>query len=536
MPATMTHLASAMRLWRGGSPAFFLGSILPDCVDGDRDLKDRLHFRDLPGEKRMSALLSFAEQKLSPENDFDLGVFFHYFLDLAWDRGPQRWHRQCYTGSRWFKDYRFELSRMGLHLAHTEPGAQALWAALAKEPLPDREADLEYPRKEMASFMDFNVKYHLGEDEGASSFFTPEWVDAFLAGALGAFCRLAESTPPWREALVSRGIDPAAFPETEIPYRPAAFRHTEKILVLKGGVSTERDVSLRSGDAVAQALTEAGYAVEALDITAETVPLLAAKKPDLVFLALHGKGGEDGSIQGLLEWLGLPYTGPGVASSAVCMDKILTKRVLSSAGVATAPFAVLSGRESAEEALSLVRPLGLPLVLKASRQGSSIGTVIVRKEEDFAAAFRETASYGDAILAEAFLSGMELTVPVLGEEEPEALPVIEITAEGAFYDFASKYTPGGSHHIIPARLPEETRAKVERLALAAYRAAGCRGFSRVDCMLNGEGEPFVLEINTIPGMTAQSLLPDAGRAVGLSFPALAEKIVMSALKNKGSKS
>lgn len=530
----MTHLSAAHRLLPTGSDAWFLGSVLPDCVDGDRALKDRLHFRDLPGEKRFPALLAFAEKKLSPANDFDLGVFFHYYLDLLWDRGPQRWHRQVYRGDRWFKDYRCELSKMGLHLAHTDAWAYELWEKLGKAPLPDREADLEYPPERMRSFLDFNVQYHRGPDEGASVFFTPDWVDAFLNAACGAFCRLAEGLPDWLCALRDRGIDPAAFPgnEWDVPYRPADARHTEKILVLMGGISTERAISLKSGEAVTSALREAGYDAHSLDLTPETLPELLKEKPDLVFLALHGKGGEDGSIQGLLEWLRLPYTGPGVASSAQCMDKILTKRLLVAAGVATAPFAELDPAAAPEEAARAALPLGLPLVLKASRQGSSIGTVIVRKESDFADAFREVAAYGDGILAEAFLAGTELTVPVLGDGSPEALPVIEITSSGAFYDFESKYTPGGSHHIIPARIPEETRAKAESLALAAYRAAGCRGFARVDLMLDGEGKPFVLEINTIPGMTAQSLLPDAGRAVGLSFPALAEKIVMSALRER----
>lgn len=530
----MTHLSAAHRLWPAGSYAFFLGAILPDCVDGDRELKDRQHFRDLPGEKRLPALLAFAEEKLDPARDFDAGVFLHYYLDLLWDWGPQRWHRQLYRGAAWFKDYRFELSRMGLHLAHTEPWARELWQELEKEPCPDREADLAYPLSEMKHFMAFNARYHLGADEGESAFFTSAWVDAFLTGACGAFCRLVETMPSWRAAMQDRGIDPAAFPGDafSVPYRPAGTAHPEKILVLKGGVSSEREISLKSGAAVASALREAGFETEELDLTNKTLPRLFTKKPDLVFLALHGKGGEDGSIQGLLDWLGIPYTGPGVTSSALCMDKILTKHVLRAAGIATAPYVAFTGREDPEKAAERALTLGLPLVLKASRQGSSIGVSFVRKKEDFAETFRRIASYGDPVLAEAPLTGTELTVPVLGGDEPEALPVIEITATGAFYDYASKYTPGGSCHIIPARIPEETRAKTEQIALAAYRATGCRGFARVDFMLNDAGEPFVLEINTIPGMTAQSLLPDAGRAVGLSFPALAEKIVMTALRER----
>ena len=534
MPATMTHLAAAHLLWPGGSDAYFLGSVLPDCVDADRALKDRLHFRDLPAEKRLPALLAFAREKLDPARDFDLGVLFHFYLDLLWDRGPQRWHRQNYVGETWFKDYRKELRRMGLHLAHTEPWAQETWRRLADAPAALWQNDLGYGEKDVTSFLSFNVSFHTGADEGPSAVFTPALVKAFNEAACGAFCRLTEKELPlWAKAASDRGA--VSFPgdEWSVPYREAGFAHTEKILVLKGGVSTEREISLKSGAAVAKALAEAGYPVEELDLTPETVSELIRKKPDLVFLALHGKGGEDGSVQGLLEWLGLPYTGPGVAASALCMDKLLTKTCLTASGVATAPFRALSPGDGEAAALAAADELGLPLVLKACRQGSSIGTVIARSRDDVPAAWREAASFGDDVVAEAFLSGMELTVPVLGGREPEALPVIEITSEGAFYDFASKYTPGGSHHIIPARIPEETRAKVEALALSAYKATGCRGFARVDVMLSGDGEPFVLEINTIPGMTAQSLLPDAGRAAGLSFPALAEKIVMTALRERG---
>ncbi len=535
MPATMTHLFAAHTLWEGGSDAFFLGSVLPDCVDADRTLKDRIHFRDIPGEKRLPALIAFAGEKLDPGRDFDLGVLLHFYLDFLWDRGPMRWHRQCYAGDDWFRDYRRTLRQAGLFLAHTDGMAPALWDRLEAAPETAWQNSLGYPPEDVRKFLTFNVAFHRRPDEGASDFFTPDLVEAFVKAACGAFCRwVEEKLPLWKKALLSRGVDPAAFPgtEAEVPYRPASFRHTEKILVLMGGVSSEREISLRSGASVTQALREAGYEAESLDLTPETVPELLTKKPDLVFLALHGRGGEDGSVQGLLEWLGLPYTGPGVMASAVCMDKVTTKKLLAASGIPTAPFLDLDPETDPEDLPDLFAHFGGPFVLKASCQGSSLGTVIVRDKAAVKEAFREVAAFGDPVLAEGFLPGAELTVPVLGGSKPEALPVIEITSEGAFYDFESKYTPGGSHHIIPARIPEATRAETERLALAAFRAAGCRGFARVDFMLDGKGDPLVLEINTIPGMTAQSLLPDAGRAVGLSFPALTEKIVMAALKEK----
>lgn len=528
----MTHLLAAHDLWEAGSDAYFLGAVLPDCVDADRNLKDRLHFRDLPGEKRLGALLNFAEEKLDPARDFDLGVLWHFYLDLLWDRGPQRWHRERYTGDAWFQDYRLELRRGGQGLAHLLPWAPGLWDRLEAATAEAWQNALGYTEADIRAFLDFNCSYHRKKTEQAPGLFTPDWVTSFTKAACGAFCRLVEAhLPQWQRALADRGVDTAAFPgdEWSLPYRPLGFTHSEKILVLKGGVSSEREISLRSGAAVAGALREAGFDTEELDLTAETVSQLLTKKPDLVFLALHGKGGEDGSVQGLLEWLGLPYTGPAVASSALCMDKILTKRLLAQKGVATAPYLEFDCHADPQAAAKACQPLGLPLVLKAARQGSSIGTYIIRDAGEIPDAFRDLAQYGDDILAEQFLSGMELTVPILGDTNPEALPVIEITSEGEFYDFESKYTPGGSHHIIPARLSEDTRKQVEALALSAYKAAQCRGFARVDVLLNDKGEPYVLEINTIPGMTAQSLLPDAGRAVGLSFPALAEKIVMTAL-------
>lgn len=307
----------------------------------------------------------------------------------------------------------------------------------------------------------------------------------------------------------------------------------EKVLVLMGGKSTEREVSLRSGKAVASALRERFSQVTELDLTKESLSEIARIKPDAVFIALHGKGGEDGAIQGYLEWLEIPYTGPGIAASALCLDKIMTKKVLTLSGVPTPAFLRI-GEEAKEDPEAAVRgaadTLGLPLVLKACRQGSSIGTVILHDLREGASVLRELFSYGDEILAERFLSGMELTVPVMGNEKLLVLPPIEITSNGQFYDYQSKYTPGESHHIIPARITKEEEKKIKSIAASAYAATGCRGLARVDVMMDETGEPQVIEINTSPGMTETSLFPDAARAAGISFPELCEDLIDLAME------
>ncbi len=306
-----------------------------------------------------------------------------------------------------------------------------------------------------------------------------------------------------------------------------------KVLVLMGGKSSEREVSLSSGKCVAKALREADFDVTELDLNGENLSEIGRIRPDVAFIALHGKGGEDGAVQGVLEWLGIPYTGPGLTASAVCMDKILTKKLLTLGKVATPRFlelGYLKEDEVKEAAKRAVDALGLPVVFKASRQGSSIGISIVHRREDAEESLRTLLSMGDPILAEEFLSGKELSVPVLGNEDPEILPVIEITSDGAFYDYHSKYTPGKSRHIIPAEILPEQAEKAQELAKKAYLATGCRGYSRVDLLLDKNGDPQVLEVNTAPGMTDTSLFPDAARAAGMDFPRLVEKIVHLALE------
>ena len=306
---------------------------------------------------------------------------------------------------------------------------------------------------------------------------------------------------------------------------------TEKILVLKGGESTERQVSLRSGAAVAQALRQRFENVVELDLTRESIGEIRSFGPDCAFIALHGKGGEDGTVQGLLEWMGIPYTGPGTLASALCLDKMMTKKVLTLSGVPTPQFLCISPDSDPKEAVgNAIRVLGLPLVLKANCQGSSIGVAILREREGAEEILKELFTYGDQVLAERFLSGTELTVPVMGNNKLLVLPPIEITSSGKFYDYQSKYTPGGSRHIIPARISPEVEKKVKSIAAKAYAETGCRGLARVDMMLDEKGDPFVIEINTSPGMTETSLFPDAANAAGISFPELCETLVDLALE------
>ncbi|MEN6351288.1 MAG: D-alanine--D-alanine ligase [Syntrophomonas sp.] len=304
----------------------------------------------------------------------------------------------------------------------------------------------------------------------------------------------------------------------------------KKVLVLMGGTSEEREVSLRSGKAVADALQERGYQVETLDFNPRVLSEIEKINPDVVFIALHGKNGEDGTVQGYLELLGIPYTGSGVASSAICMNKLLTKKILCYEGLPTTDFEVIYRQDFVLERTAniLLERFGLPLVIKPPTQGSSVGTSIVREENGINQALELAFKFDDEVLVEKFIAGKELTVAVIGNRLTTVLPIIEIASENEYYDYESKYTPGMSTHIIPARISEDLREKVEIICDRAYRALGCRGFSRIDFMVDGDDNPYILEVNTIPGMTSTSLIPDAGRAAGISFPELVDNVVKMA--------
>lgn len=309
-----------------------------------------------------------------------------------------------------------------------------------------------------------------------------------------------------------------------------------KIMVVCGGMSTEREVSLRSGNAIYKALKRKGYVnVELFDLTRENMSEIIAKRPDIVFLGLHGKGGEDGCIQGMLELSGIPYTGPGVSCSAVCMNKILTKRVLENAGLPTARFAIFRKEECADLVAlrkDLIDRIGFPMVLKSPCQGSSIGVVIVKEECEIASAVEEVFRYGDHLLAEQFVNGTEITLPIMGNEELTVLPVIEITSEREFYDYTAKYTSGLCHHIIPACIDSKTEREVVEIGKKAYKVLDCCGLSRVDFIVDRIKGPMIIEINTLPGMTDMSLFPDAARYVGISYEDLVEKILEYGLSAK----
>ncbi len=306
----------------------------------------------------------------------------------------------------------------------------------------------------------------------------------------------------------------------------------KKIVVVMGGPSTEAEVSRRSGTAILEALKAKGYNAEGLELHPATFANdIKASGAEFVFNALHGKFGEDGIIQGTLEMMGIPYTGSGVMAAAVTMDKVATKRFFMAEGIPTPKAHTYFRYEFKKRDLTgeILQEFSVPVVVKASSQGSSIGVVIVEKAEELEAALSEAFKYDREVLVEEFIKGRELTVAVWGnEEKQEALPIIEITTVTGRYDYVTKYKVGASTHIIPAPLPEEVTKKVKEIAIRAFAVCGCSGMARVDFMLGEDNQPYVIEVNTIPGMTETSLVPDAGRAAGIEFPELCARILAMA--------
>jgi len=305
-----------------------------------------------------------------------------------------------------------------------------------------------------------------------------------------------------------------------------------KVAVLKGGRSLERGVSLRSGARVEDALERLGHEVLAIDVGPDLVKRLVAERPEVAFVAMHGVGGEDGTVQELLEILGIPFTGPGAAACARCMDKVQAKDAIEEAGLPTPEwfaFNQTAFREfGAADALGrLEETLGFPLVVKPSRGGSSLGVRFAAAPAEVPQALISAFSYDDRVLLERFVDGRELAVSVLGDEP---LPVVEaILLEGDRYDFEARYEIGRTRFACPAELSAEEERAVTEAALATYRALGCTGFARVDLILGAEG-PWLLEANAIPGLTDTSLLPQAAEAAGLSFEQLVERILDLALR------
>lgn len=301
---------------------------------------------------------------------------------------------------------------------------------------------------------------------------------------------------------------------------------TEKVAVLLGGTSAEREVSLLSGQAVLAGLKEAGINAHAVDTRDVSVTTLKEEGFTKIFIALHGRGGEDGTLQGVLEFLGLPYTGSGVMASALTMDKLRTKQVWQAVGLPVSPYVALDRRQYSETAanalLAKFTHLGLPLIVKPSREGSSVGMSKVNTLSELPAALEEAFRHDDDILIEKWLSGPEYTVAILGDD---VLPSIRIQPAGTFYDYEAKYLSDDTQYFCPSGLPDDQEQALAGLAMAAYRAVGCNGWGRVDFMLDSDGAFYLLEVNTSPGMTSHSLVPMAARQRGLTFSQLVVKIL-----------
>lgn len=316
-----------------------------------------------------------------------------------------------------------------------------------------------------------------------------------------------------------------------------------RIAVLCGGMSTEREVSLQSGAAVHKALKEYGYVnTYCLDINEANIVELFLNKPDIAFIALHGKYGEDGRIQGLLEFAKIPYTGSGVESSAICMNKAITKQLLKSEGIPTGEFIktqIVSESQKKKIYNMIIEKMDMPVVLKAPCQGSSIGVEIVWKQDDLMEAIKRIEKCSSTLLIEEYLEGIEVTVPVMGNEDIITLPAIEIAFKSEFYDYKTKYTSGMSEHIIPARISESELHQINRISKDVYKLLNCKGIARIDFIIDNIKGPNVIEVNTVPGMTETSLVPDSAENYGISFGELCSKLLeygVSATQNKNENS
>lgn len=291
----------------------------------------------------------------------------------------------------------------------------------------------------------------------------------------------------------------------------------KKIGVLCGGTSSEREISLMSGRAVFAAIKKLGFKAVLIDVNKNVAEKLKKEKVDVAFIILHGTPGEDGTIQGLLEVMGIPYTGCGVFSSSASIDKIISKKMFEYAKIPTAKWTIIEKLKPFEE-------IEFPVVVKPASQGSAIGISIVKNKKEFEKAVKLAFSYEDRVLVEKYIKGVEVTAGVLNGK---VLPVIEIVPKGKFYDFKSKYTVGQSTHIIPARLPEKVLKKIQNIALKVYEEFRCNGTCRVDMIVDKNNKIYVLELNTLPGMTKTSLFPDAAKHIGMNF----EDLVLEILKS-----
>jgi len=296
-----------------------------------------------------------------------------------------------------------------------------------------------------------------------------------------------------------------------------------KVAVLMGGNSAEREISLMTGQAVHRALLEGGVDAHAVDSADDLINRLQQGQFSRAWVALHGRGGEDGTIQGLLQFLGIPYTGSGVMGSAICMDKLRTKQLLTGAGFATPAYQVLAGAHDFGRVIDL---LGLPLMIKPAAEGSSIGLTRVDRAEDLAQAYENASTFACEVFAEQWITGSEYTAAILDDE---VLPLIRIGAANVFYDYEAKYFSDDTEYVCPCGLPEDREKEFGALALQAFKAVGAAGWGRVDFMLDATGQPLLLEVNTIPGMTSHSLVPMAAAEAGIDFAELVWRILETSI-------
>jgi D-alanine-D-alanine ligase len=306
---------------------------------------------------------------------------------------------------------------------------------------------------------------------------------------------------------------------------------TKKIGVLMGGLSGEREISFRSGQNCLRALRTRGYHAVPIDAVRDVGQLLDEEQVEVAFLALHGRYGEDGTIQGLLEIMGIPYTGSGVLASALAMNKIAAKKVVAGSGLRTPAYSEIGIAETVAEAASRVEAeLGLPVMLKPVEEGSSLGVSKCSDVLSLQACLETGRSEYGWMFAEAFVAGREITVGVLEKDgRAQALPILELVPKNEFYDYEAKYTPGMTDFILPARLEPTVYGAAERAALGAFAALGCRGYARVDLMVDEKGVPWFVEVNTLPGMTNTSDLPAQAQAAGISYEDLVETILLTAV-------
>jgi D-alanine-D-alanine ligase len=298
----------------------------------------------------------------------------------------------------------------------------------------------------------------------------------------------------------------------------------KRVAVMMGGLSREREISLKTGKAILKALTEKGYAATSIDVGDDLAEKLIKEKVECAFLALHGRFGEDGTIQGMLELMRIPYTGSGVLASALALHKIMSKKFFLCEKIPTPRFEVFQREEIKKDHLKKIS-LPLPVVVKPAREGSTIGISIVRRDEELGPALKKAGEYDEEILVEEFMKGKEITVGIL---ENIPLPVIEIVPKSGFYDYYSKYTRGETQYILPARIPREKYLSAQEVSLRAFQQLGCSGVARVDLMTDENEDPYVIDVNTMPGMTETSLLPKAAQYAGIPFEDLVERILLGA--------